>query len=89
MVEAFGSLFAKLLDVPFDAVAGNTERTNDVRLLASILADQLRGEHTKRLRIAIGMLKDRIDATEVRPRAVLLHDANSVIDVGGTIGDEG
>jgi len=88
LVEAFGSLFAKLLGVPFDAVAGNAERANDVHLLASILADQLRGEHAKRFCFVFGMLKDRVDAAEVRPRAVLSDDANSVIDAGGTIGQQ-
>jgi hypothetical protein len=88
LIEAFGSFFAKLLGVPFDAVAGNAEGTNDVHLLASILADKLRGEHAKRCCFMFRMLKDRVDATEVRPRAVLSDDTNSVIDPGSTIGQQ-
>jgi hypothetical protein len=39
------------------------------------------------MRLAFGMLKYRLNATEVGPSFVLLDDAKSVIDAGGTIGN--
>jgi len=71
-----------------DAAEGYGKHATDIRLCASSLANQLGGEHEERRRITFGMLEDRADTIQVRPLAVLSHDANSVIDAVGTIGDQ-
>lgn len=86
--EALDSFFAILLHVPFDVTLGNAERPHDIDLFATTLADELRRDHPKRLRIVFGMLSDRLNATEVEPHAFLLDGAKTFIDAGGTIGDQ-
>jgi hypothetical protein len=85
-IKAFDSFFAILLDAPLDTIGGYAKRTNDIHLLASSLANQLSGEHTKRWCITIRVLEDRFNTAEVRPRAFLSYDANSIVDAAGTIG---
>jgi hypothetical protein len=48
----------------------------------------LSGKHPERTAIILDVLEHRLDAAEVDPLAILVHNADRIADPRGTVGDE-
>ena len=55
---------------------------------AFTVADELGSEHPERAVVILGVLKHRLNATEVGPLVLLAHDTEQVADACSTVGDE-
>ena len=69
-------------------IGRDAEGPNDLALLATALTNQLGREHAKGRVVLLGVSKNGPHAQVVRPLPVLAHDAEKIIDPGGTIGDQ-
>jgi hypothetical protein len=48
----------------------------------------LGGKHPKRATVILGVLKHRLNATEVCPEAIFTRDTDDVVDAFGTVDDQ-
>lgn len=87
-IKAGRPMFAIGLHAPFDTIGAHSESADDVHLPAYSLADQLCREHTERSLVSFRMTKDGIDTTEISPLVVVPNDADPVVDLGGSIGNQ-
>ena len=78
-VERFHAPGAILVDATNDAVLRDAEGPHDIDLAARTHADQLGGEHLKRVAIVLGVLKQGLSAAEVDPLAIFAHDTETLI----------
>ena len=76
------------MDTTNDAALRHAKGPHNVDLAAGTLADQLGRKHPEGTAVVLGVLKYRIYAAEVRPLAILAHDAHGIADAGGTVGDQ-
>ena len=87
-IEGLDSLFAILFDASFDADGTDAEGLDDLDLFAGPLANELSGEHAKGIAVVRGMSEDGPGTVEPSPLAVLVDDANEIIDRSSPVGDE-
>jgi len=73
------SLFAEFLHASFNALGSHAKRFDDFNLLASSLANELGGKHSKRDVVALVMKKDGLDAAKIRPAVISTNDADSIV----------
>jgi hypothetical protein len=79
---------AVCVDTTNDAVLRDAEGSDDVRLTACSLADQLSGKHPEGAMVALGVLENWLDAAEVDPSAMIAYHADRTADPPGTVGNE-
>ena len=76
---------AILLHTPQNAALGDAKGFDNVRLLASPLDAELRGEHAKGSQIPFTVLKHRLRAAEIEPVAVLTNNADQIADAASIL----
>ena len=76
------------IDAADDAVLRYAEGPHDIHLAAHTLANQLGGKHPKRAVVVLGVLKHRLNTTEVCPLSIFADDADYVADTSGPVRDE-
>jgi hypothetical protein len=84
-VKALDAFLAILLDTPQNAALGDAKGPNNVRLLASPLDAELRGEHAKGSQIPFTVLKHRLRAAEIEPVSVLTNNADQIADAASIL----
>ena len=86
--EALDTFFAILCDTPQNATLGDPKGADDLGLLAGTLVAQWGGEPAKRWQIVLGMLEHGLNAAEIEPFSVPLHDADQITDAGSIFSNQ-